>query len=255
MNGVRLEVRNLQKSFGRHVALHNVSFVVAGGAQVGIVGESGSGKSTIVRLLLDLEHQSGGEILVNGVALGDVMRSRESRAEYRRQVQLVAQDTTATFDPRHTVGRSIRTPAQLLCGMDLAAATEASHRVANELGIPEVLLDRHPAQLSGGQRQRMAIARALIVSPDLLVCDEAVSALDVSVQGVVLNLLKDYCAHHGSGLIFVSHGLPATAFVTDELIVMNAGRIVEAGRTSEILANPSDPYSRSLVAAYSGGLL
>ncbi len=252
MNAVHLEASGLRKKFGRHVAIHEASFVVGDGARVGIVGESGSGKSTVVRLLLGLEHPSGGQVLVNDVPLAEVMRTGEGRAEYRRQVQLVAQDTTATFDPRHTVGQSIRTPAQLLCGMDARAAKEAADGIANELGISEGMLDRYPGQLSGGQRQRMAIARALIVSPRLLVCDEAVSALDVSVQGVVLNLLKGYCARHGSGLVFVSHGLPATAFVTEQLIVMNAGRIVEAGRTSEILTNPRDPYSRALVAAYSG---
>lgn len=122
--------------------------------------------------------------------------------------------------------------------------------IVAELGIAPELVERYPHQLSGGQRQRLSIARALVVGPDILVCDEAVSALDVSAQAVVLNLLKDYVKTHSLGLVFISHGLPATAFITDDLLVMNRGTVVESGETMSILDAPSNDYTQTLVGAY-----
>lgn len=248
--GVRIETTGVRKSYGRKIAVDGVSFVLAPGERVGIVGESGSGKSTMAKIITGLEKSTAGSITVDGRELNDLMSTRHGRLEYRRRVQLVAQDTTSTFDPRHLVRESLRIPAQILGGHDAAGADAAIAEITAELGIEPAWVDRYPGELSGGRRQRMSIARALIVRPDLLVCDEAVSALDVSVQGVVLNLLKRYSVEHGAGLMFVSHGLPATAFITRELVVMNAGQVVETGRTLELLERPSHPYTQKLVGAY-----
>jgi ABC-type glutathione transport system ATPase component len=249
-SGVRIEALGVRKSYGRKTAVRDVSFVLGQGERVGIVGESGSGKSTMAKIVTGLEKASAGTITVDGQDLRSLMSTRAGALEYRRRVQLVAQDTTSTFDPRHRLRESLRVPAQILGGHDVAGADQAIGEITAELGIDPSWIDRYPSQLSGGQRQRMSIARALIVRPDLLVCDEAVSALDVSVQGVVLNLLKRYSQEHGAGLMFVSHGLPATAFITRELVVMNGGEVVESGRTLEVLEQPKHPYTQKLVDAY-----
>jgi peptide/nickel transport system ATP-binding protein len=250
MSVVRIECASVRKSYGRKVAVRDVSFTVEPGDRVGIVGESGSGKSTMAKIVAGLESASGGSVTVDGRELASLMSTRAGVLEYRRAVQLVAQDTTSTFDPRHTIRESLRVPAQLLGGHDTAGADAAIAEITQELGIAPGMLDRFPRELSGGQRQRMSIARALVVRPGLLVCDEAVSALDVSVQGVVLNLLKRYSVEHGAGLLFVSHGLPATAFITRKLVVMNQGEVVENGPTLDVLESPQHPYTRTLVAAY-----
>ncbi|PZE76594.1 ABC transporter ATP-binding protein [Curtobacterium sp. MCBD17_019] len=248
--GVRIEARNVRRAYGRKTAVRDVSFVLGAGERVGIVGESGSGKSTMAKIVTGLERPSDGTVTVDGQDLASLMATRAGQLEYRRRVQLVAQDTTSTFDPRHRIRESLRVPAQILGGHDRAGADQAVGQITAELGIDPSWVDRYPGELSGGQRQRMSIARALIVRPDLLVCDEAVSALDVSVQGVVLNLLKRYSEDHGAGLMFVSHGLPATAFVTRELVVMNGGEVVESGRTLEVLEHPKHPYTQKLVDAH-----
>ncbi|MCM0620143.1 ABC transporter ATP-binding protein [Nocardioides bruguierae] len=250
MSGVHLAVEGAVKRYGRATALAGVDLIVHPGDRLGLVGESGSGKSTLGRLLLGLEHPEEGSVLVDGRELRSVLSTRSGRLGYRRRVQLVAQDTSSTFDPRHSVGDSIMVPARLLGGHDTAGARAAMEQVATELEIPLALLDRRPDQLSGGQRQRMAIARALVVRPELVVADEVVSALDVSVQGTVLNLLKRYCREHGAGLVFISHGLPATAFITERLVVLYHGVVAETGPTDQVLEHPQDPYTRSLVAAY-----
>ncbi|MGO4785760.1 ABC transporter ATP-binding protein [Cryobacterium sp. W22_MBD10_FK3] len=250
MSEVRIECANVRKSYGRKVAVRDVSFVVEPGDRVGIVGESGSGKSTMAKIVVGLEKPTAGSVTINGRDLGSLMSTRAGVLEYRRAVQLVAQDTTSTFDPRHTIREALRVPAQLLGGHDVVGADQAIAEITQELGITPALLERYPRELSGGQRQRMSIARALVVRPGLLVCDEAVSALDVSVQGVVLNLLKRYSVGHGAGLLFVSHGLPATAFLTRKLVVMNQGEVVENGPTLSVLETPQHPYTQTLVAAY-----
>ena len=248
--GVRLECRNVRKEYRRTTAVRDASFAVEAGARVGIVGESGSGKSTMVKIIMGVEHATSGSVTIDGQDVRTLLSTRQGRLDYRRRVQLVAQDTTTTFDPRRTVRDALRTPAQILGGHDRRGADEAVDAIAGELEIDLRLIDRYPSELSGGQRQRMSIARALVVRPGLLVCDEAVSALDVSVQGTVLNLLKRYSLEHGAGLLFVSHGLPATSFLTSELVVMRAGEVVEAGRTRELIESPRHPYTAHLVSAY-----
>ncbi|MET2011754.1 ATP-binding cassette domain-containing protein [Microbacterium chocolatum] len=227
-----------------------MTFAVPPGGRVGIVGESGSGKSTVARIIAGLDRPTRGTVHVDGQDLRSALSTARGRRDYRRRVQLIAQDTTSAFDPRYTIRQSVRMPGQRLGGWTRPECDAAIEELVDELAIDSALLDRRPAQLSGGQRQRMAIARALLVRPRYLVCDEAVSALDVSVQGAVLNLLKRYSVESDAALLFVSHGLPATAFITDELIVMYRGAVAEAGRTTQVLARPTDPYTRALVGAY-----
>ncbi len=256
MSAPQLVVDAVTKRYGSArgpSAVSNVSLTVEPGELLGIVGESGSGKSTLGKMLAGLEAPTSGTITWDGSNLTRALGSRTGRTRYRRSVQLIAQDTTSSFDPRHTIRESLRVPAQVLGGLDRQAADAAVDRIVAQMGLPVETADRTAARLSGGQRQRMAIARALIVSPRMLICDEVVSALDVSVQGSVLNLLKRYCRESGAGLVFISHGLPATAFITDTLAVMSSGRIVEHGSTATVLVTPSHPYTRELVEAYSAG--
>lgn len=249
---MRGEVRfdGVARRFGRTTALAGVDVAFRPGVRVGIVGESGSGKSTLARLLVGLDTPSQGRVTYDGQDLSAVLRSPAGRRDYWRDVQFVQQDTTSAFDPRCDFRDALTSPARHLLGASDAEADDLVRRTVVDVGLAEELLDRRPDQLSGGQRQRMAIARALVVRPSLLVCDEAVSALDVSVQGRVLNLLKTTTAATGAGLVFISHGLPATAFATEHLIVMYRGRIVEQGSTHDLLRDPRDPYTTSLVASY-----
>ncbi|WP_181780227.1 ABC transporter ATP-binding protein [Pseudonocardia pini] len=251
---VQLAAEHVERRFGPRrrpfVALHPLDFVVDSTQAVGVVGESGSGKSTLARLLCGLDRPSAGRVLFNGADLAHVLRSREGRHDVRRHVQLVAQDTSSSFDPSRTLRDALRAPLRELYGLGDAEADARIDEVLDGLALRPEQVDRRPGALSGGQRQRVAIARALVVRPRLLLCDEVVSALDVSVQGTVLNLLADYCDEHRTGLLFVSHGLPATAFVSRELVVMQNGRIVEHGPTRQVLDAPQHPYTATLLAAH-----
>jgi peptide/nickel transport system ATP-binding protein len=250
---------NVSKTFGpsRHrsvVALDDLSLSFeSGGPAVGIVGESGSGKSTLARILAGLERPSSGTVSFNGVDLSGVLRGRSCRLAFRRAVQFVGQDTTSSFDPRRTLREAVRLPLMLLNGLDREAADRRVDEMLTLMGLSLDYADRRPHQVSGGQRQRFAIARGLVVGPRLLICDEVVSALDVSVQGSILNMLKRYCAESEAGLVFVSHGLAATAFISDELVVMYRGKVVNQGKTEGILHGEDvHPYTAMLLEAHRG---
>ncbi|OZF05378.1 ABC transporter ATP-binding protein [Rhodococcoides fascians] len=236
------------RSGGAHVAVDDVSLLLDSTSRLGIVGESGSGKSTMVRMLMGLEIASSGSVEYRGRDLASLKKG-ELR-EFRRNVQLVAQDTSSSFDPRRTLRDGVRRPLLELMELSTKEADAQVDQMLASLSIDPGLADRKPHQVSGGQRQRFSIARALVVGPKLIVCDEAVSALDVSVQGAVLNLLKDHCENSDAGLVFVSHGLPATAFICEELIVMYEGRIVEQGSVQQVIFASEHPYTKSLVDAY-----
>jgi peptide/nickel transport system ATP-binding protein len=254
-DNVRLEAVEVQRTFGsrRHpfVAVDKVNFtLVDQGNCTGIVGESGSGKSTLSRMLVGLLEPTGGSITFNGRELKDQLATKKGVLEFRRAVQFVAQDTTSGFDPRRTLRDSVRLPAQQLLGLSKQAADERVDEVVGQLGLPASYADRRPHQVSGGQRQRFALARGIIVQPRILICDEVVSALDVSVQGSILNMLKKFRQTTGAGMGFVSHGLPATAFISDDIAVMNNGRVVEHAATSEIIGNADHEYTQLLLAAH-----
>jgi peptide/nickel transport system ATP-binding protein len=246
----------VSKQFGarnrRHTAVHETSLRFDNSMRVGLIGESGSGKSTLARMMVGLETPTTGEIKFGSQNMRSILGTKAGRVEYRRAVQFIGQDTTSSFDPRHKLIESVLKPSMLLCGLTAAEAMERAEETLEYLGLPRALADRYPGQVSGGQRQRFAIARALVVRPQMLICDEVVSALDVSVQGAVLNLLKDYCERNLAGLVFVSHGLPATTFVANELLVMYMGHVIERGTTDDVIERPQEEYTRFLLDAHRG---
>lgn len=231
-------------------ALRGVSLDVAEGARLGIVGESGSGKSTLMRLLTALDRPTSGSIEFRGRPLG---RTDRELADLRSQVQLVFQDPRSSLDPRMRIGDTITEPLRspVLRGRrDVpASASDRLVEVMRQVGLDPVLAGRYPHELSGGQRQRVAIARALAPRPRVLVADEPVSALDVSVRAQVLNLLLALVEDEGLTLVFVSHDLSVVRHLCDEVAVLRAGEIVEHGPIAEVYDAPRREYTRELLAA------
>ena len=252
-----LEVRDLSVTFPlqrgvlrhrRHfTAVDGISFTVRPSETLAIVGESGSGKSTTGYAILGLVRPSGGKILFNGIDLASL--DRVGRLEMARHIQIIYQDPSAALDPRFTIARSIGEPLLL---HSLGSASDRARRV-NELldavGLAPEIAGRFPNQISGGQRQRAVIARALALNPRLIVCDEAVSALDVSIRSQILNLLMDLQASFGLSYLFISHDLSVVRHISDRVIVINSGRIVEEGDTDSIFSNPLHDYTKALIAA------
>jgi peptide/nickel transport system ATP-binding protein len=233
----------------RHVdALADVSIALAPGARLGIVGESGSGKSTLARVVLGLVRTRAGRVIWDGrtVDYDDAARLRA----LRRELQVVFQDPFGSLDPRMTAGEAVDEALQALCGP--VPGAEARRRVLeafDEVGLAPALADRYPHELSGGQCQRVAIARATVARPRLLVCDEAVSALDVSVQAQVVNLLCDLSERHGMALLFISHNLAVVRHLCEDVVVLCRGRLVEQGPCARVFTDPQEDYTRSLLAA------
>jgi peptide/nickel transport system ATP-binding protein len=242
-----LEIEDLTVRYRRDVAVDRVSLAVPFGRTVGLVGESGSGKSSIAGAIVGLVRPASGDIRVEGVS---VLTAGSSGRRARRRAQLVFQDPFSALDPLMAVGSSI------------AEATRATgrrwSREERVTRVRELLRQVHidpdragdrPAAFSGGQRQRITIARALAGEPAVLVADEVTSALDVSVQGTILNLLKELQAKLDLSILFISHNLAVVRYISDEICVMRAGRIVEAGETESLLSGPADPYTRDLLDA------
>ncbi|MFD8081382.1 ABC transporter ATP-binding protein [Kitasatospora sp. NPDC059722] len=240
-----LHVTGLCCAFGSVKAVDDVSFTLPAGGSLGIVGESGSGKTTTARIVVGLDRADGGEVLVNGRARTGRVRGRAERLARAREVQMVFQDPYLSLDPRTSVEAVLRETLRLhFPGTDHAARIR---ELLDQVGLGTRAADALPRQLSGGQRQRVAIARALAVEPAVMVLDEAVAALDVSVQAQVLNLLADIRERTGIGYLFITHDLGVVRCVTDDVVVMRHGRIVEAGRTTEVLDGPRHPYTRLLL--------
>jgi peptide/nickel transport system ATP-binding protein len=232
-------------------AVDGVSFAVDAGKSFGVVGESGSGKSTLARLVMALDKPDKGALQVLGsdpFALADADLRR-----HRRNFQMVFQDPFGSLNPRHTVGRIVAEP---LDGLAIQlSAPERAERLAEalgEVGLPSDAATRYPHEFSGGQRQRIAIARALITRPKLIVADEPVSALDVSVQAQVLNLMQDLQRRHGVTYFFISHNLAVVEHICDDVAVMYQGRIVEHAPAEALFADPRHPYTKALMAAIPG---
>lgn len=251
-----IDVEHLGKSFDRtrsgRPAVDDISMKITSSSAIGIVGESGSGKSTLVRMMCGLLAPTAGVVSYNGAELKGVLSSPAGRRDFRSKVQYVAQDTTSSFDPRRTLRDAVRLPAVRLLGLNTKAADARVDETLASLELDPAMADRFPSEVSGGQRQRFSIARALVVRPRILLCDEVVSALDVSVQGAILNMLRQYCVEADCGLVFVSHGLPATAFIARDMVVMRDGVIVEHGSTDDVVERPQDPYTVHLLEAYRG---
>ncbi|MFE7529665.1 ABC transporter ATP-binding protein [Kitasatospora sp. NPDC057542] len=240
-----LEVTGLRRTFGSVRAVDDVSFTLAAGGSLGIVGESGSGKTTTARIIVGLEQADEGAVLVRGRSRTGRARGRTERLERAREVQMVFQDPYLSLDPRTSVEAVLRETLRLhFPGADHAARIR---ELLDQVGLGTRAADALPRQLSGGQRQRVAIARALAVQPAVLVLDEAVAALDVSVQAQVLNLLADIREQTGVGYLFITHDLGVVRCVTDEVVVMRHGAIVESGPTAEVLDSPQHAYTRLLL--------
>jgi peptide/nickel transport system ATP-binding protein len=231
------------------VALDDVSFVLETGRTLGVVGESGSGKSTLARLVMALEAPSAGRVLFEGVDLHALDDEDELRAA-RRHFQMVFQDPYSSLDPRMTIARTVAEPLEQLENLARAERRERAAAMLDAVGLNATTdLDKYPHEFSGGQRQRIAIARALVTQPKLIVADEPVSALDVSVQAQVLNLMQDLQERFGLAYLFISHDLAVVDLVCDELIVLQHGHVVERGLADEVLAAPKQAYTQRLIDA------
>jgi peptide/nickel transport system ATP-binding protein len=231
-------------------AVDAVSFQVPKGSTTALVGESGSGKSTAAKMLLGLESITAGSILVDGRDVGN-MRSRELLA-LRRRMQPVFQDPYGSLDPLHNIGNTIAEPLRVHKVGDTASRRARVQEVLDQVALPSSIVDRYPNELSGGQRQRVAIARALALKPDIVVLDEAVSALDVLVQAQVLNLLADLQSELGLTYLFITHDLAVVRVIADHVCVMEKGRIVEQATVDEVFQNPREEYTRELLDAIPG---
>ncbi len=256
-----LEVRNVHQVYPlprEHLfgprpvvqALAGVSFTLQRGKSLGIVGESGSGKSTLARLVMALEHPSAGRVCFEGQDLAslDAAALRRARAGF----QMVFQDPYGSLDPRRKVLQTVAEPLAVLHGAGRAEQRERAAEALDAVGLRPADLDKYPHEFSGGQRQRIAIARALITRPQLIVADEPVSALDVSVQAQVLNLMQDLQDRFGVTYLFISHDLAVVDLVCDEVIVLQHGRIVEQGAPARLFHAPQHPYTQRLLAAVPG---
>lgn len=250
-----LEVKNLKVHFpikkgvfartvGYVKAVDGISFDLKRGETLGVVGESGCGKSTTSRAILGLNKPCGGEILFNGEPLSKM--DAKTRA---RKIQVVFQDPMASLNPRHTI-REILTEGMIYHGLCTKKESRAkAAELLRSVDLPETFLDRYPHEFSGGQRQRICIARAIALEPELLICDEAVSALDLSIRAQVLDLLAELKKKLHLSFLFITHDIGVVQHVADRIIVMNRGAIVEQGTCREVLGNPQEEYTKRLMAA------
>ena len=228
-------------------AVDGVDFVVPRGQTVGIVGESGSGKSTVARTIMGLEHAASGSILFDGDELTGL--GGRGYRRHRRRIQMVFQDPFASLNPRMRVGEIVAEPLIVHDRARRGAALEAAGALLERVGLPREAAAKYPHEFSGGQRQRIGIARALAPRPDLIIADEPVSALDVSIQAQLLNLLKDLQRDLGLSMLFISHDLNVVRYMCSSTVVMFGGRVVEQGPTDALWAAPQHEYTRTLLSA------
>lgn len=248
---MKLELSGITVRFGNGrdtlTAVDQVDLDIPVGGTIGLVGESGSGKSTVARAIVGLAPIVGGRLLVDGIDRTDE-RARAGM-DYRRRVQMIFQDPSASLNPRMTVGEAINEALMMRVNLPKSARPVEALKILDLMGLPSSTMERYPHQFSGGQRQRIAIARALAVGPELLICDEVTSALDVSVQATILNLLKRLQRDLGLSLLFISHDLSMVHYMSDVVAVMYLGRIVESAATDALFGSPCHPYTRALMAS------
>lgn len=238
----------LHRKHGEVRAVDDVSFTVPRGKTVGLVGESGSGKTTIGRALVKLIPITSGEMLYEGK---DIAKLNESEFRpWRKKIQMIFQDPHGSLNPKLTIGSMIAEALEI--HFSSMSRSEREHRVAyllEKVGLKPEMMRRYPHEFSGGQRQRIGIARALAVEPDLLICDEPVSALDVSVQAQIINLLQDLQEELGLTMLFIGHDLAVMKHISDSVLVLHQGRLVESGAAEEVLEHPQHAYTKTLLAA------
>ena len=262
-DAIILEARNLSKEFrlreglfGHKAfrAVERVSFTLAKGKTLGLVGESGSGKTTIGLALMRLIDASGGEVLFEGTDL--LKLSRRELMPYKRRIQIIFQNPYASLNPRFTVGNILIEPMQIHgIGADLAERSKLAYALLDRVGLGRVAFNKYPHEFSGGQRQRIAIARCLTMKPDVLICDESVSALDVSIQAQVLNLLQDLQDEFRMSYIFISHDLAVVKYMSDQVMVLHDGKLVEMANSDDIYLAPKHDYTRRLLSAIPRGFV
>lgn len=243
-----LEVRSLSIRYGKKgpLAVDDVSFTIGRGETLGLIGESGSGKTTIGRAILGLVPVTSGQIIFEG---RDITRlSASDRRTLQGDLRAVFQDPFSSLNPRKPIGGALSEPLRV-AGVPRAERTFRVQAALDSVGLAPGSEDRYPRQFSGGQRQRVAIARALVTDPRLVVCDEAVSALDLSTQAQVLNLLSDLRAGADLGYLFIAHDMAVVEFLAQRVVVLNRGRLVEEGLTADVIRNPQHHYTRTLMAA------
>ncbi|MHA7191744.1 ABC transporter ATP-binding protein [Arthrobacter sp. MDT2-16] len=254
-----IEVEDLTKvfkirgSWGRSTdftAVDKVSFSIARGTTTAVVGESGSGKSTVAKMVLGLEGASSGSIRFDGVDITTL--GRKQMFDFRRRVQPIFQDPYGSLDPMYNIYRTIEEPLRVHGVGDAKSREKKVRALLDQVALPSSMMQRFPNELSGGQRQRVAIARALALDPEVVICDEAVSALDVLVQAQILNLLADLQAELGLSYLFITHDLAVVRQIADHVAVMEKGKLVEQGTTDEVFDNPRTAYTQALLAAIPG---
>lgn len=258
MSSEFLSVRNLNVQFDIHQnkrfpwsppqilhAVNDISFQLPAGKTLGIVGESGCGKSSLIRAIAGLNVPSEGSVWLDGEVID--YQSQNSIKAARRQMQMIFQDPVASLNPRMTIGEAVIEPLKIL---GIEGDHEAMRKnILDQVGISTQQINRYPHEFSGGQCQRIGIARALIIQPKLLLCDEPVSALDVSIQAQVVNLLKDLQAEMGLTMIFVAHDLGIVRHISDDIMVMYLGAMMEYGQANEVVSAPEHPYTQALLSA------
>ncbi|HDR67444.1 MAG TPA: ABC transporter ATP-binding protein, partial [Bacteroidaceae bacterium] len=252
-----LIVKNLNASFavkGRSEpikALKSVSFDLYKGETLGLVGESGSGKTTLGRIILRLIEANSGDIIYRGTYLNQL--SEKKIRSIRSKIQIVFQDPYSSLNPRFTVGRMLNEPMEIhKIGKNRQERLNLSVELLQQVGLSEDALNKYPHQFSGGQRQRICIARALACRPEFIILDESVSSLDVSIQAQILNLLNDLKQIYGLTYIFISHDLTVVKYMSDRVLIMKSGEIIETGYSDKIYMNPEKEYTRNLINAIPG---
>jgi peptide/nickel transport system ATP-binding protein len=240
-----LDVRDLRARHGGIEILHGLNLKIEAGRCLAVVGESGSGKTTLARCIAGLHQEQSGGVNFAGQQLAPASRSRP--AHLRRDIQYIFQNPYASLNPRRTIGQSIAASLSILAPVSRAQARERIEAVLNSVALSLTVADRYPVELSGGQRQRAAIARALVVNPRLLICDEITSALDVSIQAVIIELIDGFKRERGLSILFVTHNLALVGSIAESVSVLMAGQIVESGPTAQVLTNPASAQTRKLL--------